>query len=287
MENGKHVLYAMVCLPSEQPLALLRNYTWLVDTMLFRPSFIEPNDVKNLASSALSQMVADGVTVPHLLGAATHVSSIGEYVTVFKRAFAALGITEIIESKLRQTETNVYLPLEGTPGNLYAVLANLFEARNHLVHEIDLSAVGHYTLRDTWDPEMAAAFGQAVVSAIKLVEANLTEHAPEDFPNRLEADGIPEDELEKLKKAVISIQDELSALFMAEDFGSAWKEALEASKASQELELNFIDEASFLRPVRHFDMRRSVQVEYLKAKLSYLLLVKSEADQYPWAQEIS
>ena len=78
--------------------------------MLFRPSFIEASDVKNIASLAISQMMAEGVTVPHLLGAATHVSSIEEYVAVFKRVFSTLGFTDIIEPELRKTPSDIILP---------------------------------------------------------------------------------------------------------------------------------------------------------------------------------
>ena len=117
---------------------------------------------------------------------------------------------------------------------------------------------------------------------IRLVEAKVTQHSPEDFPNRLGTDGYAEDEVEKLEKAIASIQEDLTALFEKEELGSTWKEALDASTTSQELELDFIDEANFLRPVRHLDMRRSVRIEYLMSKLAYLLILKSEAEQYPW-----
>src|SRR5438034_4227198 len=54
----------------------------LVDIMLFRPSCIQPSDVKSIATLALSQMVAEGITVPHLLGAASNVSHISEYLDI-------------------------------------------------------------------------------------------------------------------------------------------------------------------------------------------------------------
>jgi hypothetical protein len=57
----------------------------------------------------------------------------------------------------------------------------------------------------------------------------------------------------------------------------AWKEALKASASSQQKELSFIEQAEFLRPVRHLDMRRDIQIEYLKTRLAYLTLLKSAA----------
>jgi hypothetical protein len=60
----------------------------LVDIMLFRPSCIESSDLKNIATLALSQMVAEGATIPHLLGAATNVSRIQEYLLIFRRVLS-------------------------------------------------------------------------------------------------------------------------------------------------------------------------------------------------------
>lgn len=251
----------------------------LVDTMLFRPSFIQTSDVKKIADLALSQMMAEGVTVPHLLGAATHISTIEEYVEVFKRVFNALGITDIIENELRKAKAEIVLFGEDADNNLYNVLGDLFRTRNDLVHEINMSVIGHYTLRDTWSPSTAIDFGRSVVATIKLVEAKITQHAPKDFPNRIGPDGYAEDELEKLKAAIVAVQTELTIMLSKEEFASTWQDALNAGITSQEMELGFIDEAEFLRPVRHLDMRRSVQIDYLKARLAYLTLLKSEAEQ--------
>ena len=46
----------------------------LIDLMLYKPSCITATDLDGIAKVALSQMVAERVTVPHLLGAATTVS---------------------------------------------------------------------------------------------------------------------------------------------------------------------------------------------------------------------
>jgi hypothetical protein len=118
----------------------------LVDIMLFRPSCIQPSDVKNIATLALSQMVAEGVTVPHLLGAASNVSHIGEYIEIFRRVFNELGIAEIIERELRATKTEIDLHLIEADNSLYGILDEIFELRNALVHEIGLSIIGHQSL---------------------------------------------------------------------------------------------------------------------------------------------
>jgi hypothetical protein len=250
----------------------------LVDIMLFRPSCIQTSDVKNIATLALSQMVAEGVTVPHLLGAASHVSHISEYLEIFKRVFNELGIAEIIEGQLRNTPTEIDLYLEEADNSLYGVLDELFDLRNRLVHEINLSIIGHPSLRDIWEPARAVEFGKAVVAAMRLVETKITEHSPKNFPNRLDAEGYAEDEVEKLKAGISTIETELNVMLTGwEGLEGAWKEALKASVASQEKELSFIEQAEFLRPVMHLDMRRDIQIEYLKTRLAYLTLLKSEA----------
>ena len=158
----------------------------------------------------------------------------------------------------------------------------MFALRNRLVHEIDVSVVGPYTLRDYWHPEYAAQYGKAVIDAIKLIEAKITQHSPLDFPNRLDSYGHTEDELEKLESAISSAEADLTKILQLDDnkeFRASWERTLEASRASQNLELGFIEDASFLRPVRHLDFRRSFQIEYLKARLAYLLSLKAEAEQ--------
>jgi hypothetical protein len=42
--------------------------------------------------------------------------------------------------------------------------------------------------------------------------------------------------------------------------------------------MGYIEEAIFLHPVRHIDMRASAQTELLKARLAFLRLLKSELE---------
>jgi hypothetical protein len=250
----------------------------LVDMMLFKPSCIQTSDVKKIADVALSQMIAQGVTVPHLLGAAAHVSQIGEYLEIFKRVFNELGVTEIIEGQLRSTTTEIDLYLPDADNSLYGILDELFDTRNRLVHELGLSLMAHQSLRELWTPPRAIEFGKAVIAAMKLVEAKITEHAPKDFPNRLDAEGYAEDEFEKLKEKIATIETELDIMIRGwEGLEGPWNDALKAGQASQEKELAFLEQAEFLRPVRHLDMRRDIQLEYLKTRLAYLTVLKSEA----------
>src|SRR5215471_7411170 len=124
-----------------------------VDLLVFCPDCIDTSDVKNIDKVALSQMMSEGVTVPYLLGAATKVSSLQEYVSVFARIFKELEIEANGETLIREAQQKI----EGVNGesveSLYTIIDQLFEHRNHLVHEIDLSVIGHRSMRNVWQLE--------------------------------------------------------------------------------------------------------------------------------------
>jgi len=192
-----------------------------------------------------------------------------------------LDIKVHVERELRSVQVDIELYREDEDKSLYSVIEELFEYRNHLVHEIDLRVIGHFSLRDMWTLDRAVAYGNAIISTIKLLESHITKYAPHDFPNRLTAEGDAEDEYEKLEKAIASIEAELSGKFQNEgdDLTKAWENALAASRRTLPLEIDFLAKAVFLRPVRHLDMRRSVQIDCLKNRLGYLTMLKSELDQ--------
>jgi hypothetical protein len=251
----------------------------LIDLMLYKPSCIATSDLEGIAKVALSQMAAERVTVPHLLGAATSVSRVKEYVAVFTRIFEALAIKVHVERELRTVQVDIELYREDEDKSLYSVIEQLFEYRNQLVHEIDLSVIGHFSLRDMWDLNRALVYGNAIISAVKLLEGHITKYAPQDFPNRLTAEGHAEDEYENLEKAIAAIEAELSNKFQnGDDLTEAWEAALGMSRQSLQLEIDFLAKAEFLSPVRHLDMRRSVQIDGLKNRLAYLTILKSELD---------
>jgi hypothetical protein len=254
----------------------------LVDLMAFDPTCIAHRDVKNIADLALSQMVAEGATIPHLLGAATNVSSAKEYLAIFKRVFEVLNIDFDVERKMRSVKTDIPGPHYHEGMNLYTIVEYLFKYRNHLAHEIDRSIIGHSSLRDIWDLPRARNYALATEACIRMIEAQITQHAPKHFPNRLDAEGTPEDDVEKLSTEVAALEVEITP--QIERWGtidqseSVWGEALLAAKASRDLELKFLEKAAFLRPVRHTDVNRDVQIEYLKNRLSFLILLKTLLD---------
>jgi hypothetical protein len=250
----------------------------LVDLMTFLPSCIESNDIKNVPSLAISQMASEGASIPQLLGAATNVSQLSDYLRIFKRLFEALDIGADIERELRSIEAPVdayRLLYDDT--SLFGALDRLFATRNHLVHEIDISIIGAFSIRETWPPEEAIQYADAVIKTLKTIELHITKSAPTDFPHRLGEDGIEEDELEKLTAAVSSLEVELTTgIEKLEGDQTTWREALAASQFARNQEIGYLEESIFLRPLRHLNMRRSFQVDLLRGRLTFLQLLKSQ-----------
>jgi len=92
-------------------------------------------------------------------------------------------------------------------------------------------------------------------------------------------DSLPEDEVEKLKKALSAAETDISNTTKSFDHDFGWSEALPVSQASQKKEMEFLDAAHFLR-ISRLDLRYFVRTEYLKARLSYLLMLKVELDNW-------
>jgi hypothetical protein len=212
----------------------------LVDLMMFQPSSIETSDVKNIASLAISQMVSEGATIPHLLGAATKVSKLTEYLDIFARIFRTLDINVDLEKQLRGMPVAIDTHRMDDDLDLFRTLDRLFITRNHLVHEIDQSIIGHFSIRDTWSAHEALQYAEAVITTIKAVELHITVSAPKDFPNRLNQDGTEEDELKKLSDAVANLEAQLTTeIAKFADNEVLWNEALAASRDARTKEMAY------------------------------------------------
>jgi len=254
----------------------------LVDLMMFRPSSIEASDLKdkNIAASVISQMTSEGATIPHLLGAATKVSQLSEYLAIFRRIFRAINVQNDLEKQFRDTRVDIDMHRSDDDPSLFGALDRLFSTRNHLVHEIDQGIIGHFSIREMWSPQEALEYADAVISAIKAVELHITAGAPTEFPNRLNKDGSQEDELRKLSSAVIVLEAQLTTeIEKFRDSESLWNEALRASRDAIDKEKAYIEAAVFLHPVRHIDMRESAQTGLLKARLSFLRILTSNLER--------
>lgn len=242
-----------------------------VDLLTFKPSCIDQNDLKGVGNLALSQMVAEQVTVPQLLGAATTISNVNSYASVFQRLFGELGLGVNIERTLRDAE-------DETGVSLYETLETLFKFRHRLVHEIDFSLIGHRVMRDTWPLDTAQEKCKAVIQCIKLIETQITEHAPAEFPNRLTTEGEPEEEFDKVEARIVELEDSIANTLASHepDTGNYWTNALQAARAARAQEIEFLEKAEFLRPVRYYEVTGLFKLELLKTRLSFLSLVRAE-----------
>jgi hypothetical protein len=251
-----------------------------VDIIAFCPSIIEQSDIKTIPVQALSQMVAEGQTIPYLLGAATNVSSIRDYISIFRRVFDGLGIKADPAKELYAIKLDSFIPLDGGV-NLYVALDRLFQYRHQLVHEIDFSIIGRY---GRWDLGDAQRHGEAIEICITMIESHITNCAPRTFPNRLNAEGYPEDELQILTEEILALEEAITPMITALGNKSRqspfrWDEALQTSRHSQEVNLQYLDESLSLQPVRHVDYRRDMQIEFLRSRLAFLTILKSTLDR--------
>jgi len=252
----------------------------LVDLLHHAPGNIDTPDVK-IDKVALSQMAAANVTLPYIVGAATKVSTAQDYLAIMRRIFEALQLTAKPEQLLRSqlAEPEPWQPESKV--TIFDSIDELFRRRNHLVHEIDIAVMAHFSLRDAWSLDDALRVGKGALACIKTMENEITKDAPANFPNRLNADGYPDSELERLKSEIVALEKEITDAIGGDDSycnATGWKEALAANHASLEKEFEFINGAEFLRPVRHLDYAQALTIEFLRSRLSYLAMLKKELE---------
>jgi hypothetical protein len=246
----------------------------LVHLMQYRPSSIQIADIKGIADLAISQMAANGIAVSHLLGAAAKVSSIQEYMRIFQRLFDDLSVAANVERTLRTTRVaDAY----GQETSLFESLETMYQRRHSLVHEISLSSVGPHPIRDVWSLAEAKAHASNVVVTIRAIEALVTKYAPADFPDRLTEAGAEESQLEKLTEAIAKLEQEITHSLAHDTEGlKQWNAALVTQRAGLQAEIEFIDAAETLRPLRYYDVSSMMKEELLRSRLTFLIALKAE-----------
>jgi hypothetical protein len=280
--NSKGRRFSWFEITSYYPVAFATCLEWharsrLVDLFTFRPTAIRAEDLKGQVSDKLlAQMAAEGITIAQLIGAMTHVGSSSKYIGIFDRLFRELAIDENVRGLLNP------IVLSKESGEQRDELEWLFEYRHGIVHEIDFSTIGPWLVRDTLDIEEAYRLGLVVRDVISYIERKLSVALPRGFPNRLDSELLAEDESEHLGQEIVTLEDEITdaiRTYSSEaDKGSCaddWLNALAASRASQQTELDFLSRADFI-PTRHFDFRKSLQVAHLRLRLEYLKRLRTE-----------
>jgi hypothetical protein len=139
----------------------------ITDLLECVPSCIETSDIRVIDKIALSQMSAEKVTLPYIVGAGTHVSSAEEYVAIFARIFEGLGLLDTKPEQLlrAQKAEGPSWRAQNDDFTLYDALTELFVTRNELVHEIGPAVVAHFSFRDVWKPEEAIRAGRIALAA--------------------------------------------------------------------------------------------------------------------------
>jgi hypothetical protein len=158
----------------------------------------------------------------------------------------------------------------------HAALQRLFEDRHRLIHEIGLGQLGSWMLRENIDLEEAARLGRFVSALLKMVEREITAHAPAGFPNRLDANGYPENIAERLGQEIDQLEAAIAgAIRISPDVAGIaaspelWDARRAASMASIEADTEFIEACRFAGQ-RHIDHRGPLLILLKKARLQFL-----------------
>ena len=154
----------------------------LNDLFSYKPASVRSDDLKGLVGDkVVSQMTATGVTVPQLLAAATKIGNSHSYLKVFERLFEALGVElKLYEILAKDIFEELSAAGDGSRSRVDR-FKELFEYRNNLVHEIDISVIGSYTFRGNLTIESARDLGVKALNIISEIERQLTLHAQTIF----------------------------------------------------------------------------------------------------------
>lgn len=87
------------------------------------------------------------------------------------RIFNELGSSYNAFDYLTQLKTNTEEPWL-SQGD-FKCLEDMFSFRHGLVHEINRSTVGHFNIRDNWDPDEAIRHGSLALSLVRGIETTL------------------------------------------------------------------------------------------------------------------
>ena len=264
----------------------------LVDLLTFRPSAARSDDLRIIKDKVVLEMLAANVTIASIVGAATNISNLDEYLNVFSRVFSAFGTEadgfKVIKAQREDTGTAWVAEHEIND------LKNLYAFRNRLVHEIGIERVGHPNVRDCWSPEEAVRIGEIVRRTMKGLEALISAKMPPGFPNLLGADGYPASEADRLEAEMPILEGRIARITTA--FTDAevaadenWGPAKAAAADYLDKEKRFLEHASMLHN-RYVEMRGPLKLALMKSRHSYLsqvLEIVGGVWELPLAEEMS
>lgn len=161
----------------------------LTDLLSYAPSAARPDDIKVIKDKVVLEMFEGNVTLPNLVGALTHVSTFDQYTNVFSRVFQQFDHKFDCWSAFKSINPQTGEPWL-SPSDIEE-MKGIYISRNDLVHEIGITRIGHFNVRDRIGPNEALRLGQIVSKTMLSVEHNITNKLPNDFPNMLDGSARP------------------------------------------------------------------------------------------------
>ncbi len=250
----------------------------LTDLFSFMPGAISQDDLKPLANARMmAQMVENEVSAAQLLGGMTTVASAERYMSIMNRLFEQLSIPvkvhDLINAKSEQLGLFDTRSRKGIER-----LQRIFDFRNAFVHEIGIEISGSYVMRDILGASQALEWCRFAIDCVRCIEAEITTHAPNHFPNCLDERGYARSDAEALDRVIETLEEEISTIFENKDQGhEQWLEALSKTRAAA------VSENKMSRELytRFFENATPVRMSLRRGRLSYLKSVKNALKLLP------
>ncbi|OCC05289.1 hypothetical protein BA190_10320 [Labrys sp. WJW] len=239
----------------------------LYDLFAFDPKRIHLNDIKQgLSDAKLAQMISEGLTIPHLLASASSISTYAGYIQAISRVLEAMDAADALSDLLDVKDK------EGKSTG--STIQELYENRNKLVHEIDLGDIGHRNIRNYMEFEEIIRQGTVVIELIKGIEIAISKSAPYHFPNLLDVDGYPIDQVERMQKLIEATESKIRASIVdgkSIDYIDiqSWDDLVRQSWQYLNAEMEFIDNMGRVG-ANYYDVRPSLKAQLLKNRLLHL-----------------
>lgn len=244
----------------------------LVDLLTFKPTAAKSEDLRVVKDKVVLEMLAANVTVAAIVGAATRITSLEDYLNVFSRLFSAFDIPADGYKAI-----NAARPDTGSPWvekHEIEELRRLYSFRNNLVHEIGIERIGHFIIRDRWDPEEAIRAGELTQRVMQALEASISANAPPNFPNILAPDGFPTSERDHLEKELSFLEKRIARITTAftdqeVESDEDWRDAKAAAADYLAKEMRFLENSTMLFN-RYVELREPLKLSLIKSRHAYL-----------------
>lgn len=231
--------------------------TRLVDMFVARPDSMEQSDIDNFikVTDAVS-LIRDNVSIAHLVGAGINISSSDAYFLAFKRIFANIGIKDDARK----------ICVKYTVKDKRDQFSEMFTIRNSFVHEIRMSEIGPFYIRGIFS--VAGIHDLAVMckNVFIEIEKKIAVSAPDNFPNRLDANLNPVDNMDLIYREYEKIEAEALSMFDGDEMADALRLSAEALSK----EIRTIEQSEAFNIIRFADFRTPLIRRLIDGRMAYL-----------------